>query len=101
MAIKAILQSIEGKREGEVTDPTCSLEAVWPCGNQEYPLLQYIDPYGNAIYNGLQMPEIRRELDILAEHAQSDVQRNILRRVHELAVRCQEKPHLFLRFRGD
>ena len=101
MAIKVILQTIDGKKGDEIVDPDYSLATTWPFGDQSFPLLQYIDPYGNTVFNGLQMPEVRKELDLLIDKAPSDEQRATLRRIHELAVSCQKQPHMFLRFRGD
>jgi hypothetical protein len=101
MAIDAILQNINGQREAEVVDSNYSLAHIWPIGDQSFPLLQYIDPYGNTVFNGLQMPEVQRELEILVGKASTDEQKDTLRRIRELAVRCQKQPHMFLRFSGD
>jgi hypothetical protein len=101
MAIQAILQTIDGKKRDEVVDAGYSLAAIWPCGDQSFPLLQYIDPYGNAVFNGLQMAAVRKELDVLVERVSSDEQRNVLHRIRQLTESCQKEPHLFLRFRGD
>jgi hypothetical protein len=101
MAIKAILQTIDNKKGDEVADPSYCLGAIWPIADQSFPLLQYIDPYGNTVFNGLQMPEVQKELDLLIGKASSDEQRSILHRIRELAVNCQKQPHMLLRFRGD
>ena len=101
MAIKVILQSIDGNKQDQVGDPDYCLALVWPSGDPSFPLLQYIDPYGNTVFNGLQMPEVQKELKRLIGMASSDDQRNILQRICELAAKCQERPHMFLRFRGD
>jgi hypothetical protein len=101
MAIKAILQTIDNKKGDEVADPNYCLGAIWPIADQSFPLLQYIDPYGNTVFNGLQMPEVQKELDLLIGKASTDEQRSILRGIRELAVNCQKQPHMFLRFRGD
>jgi len=31
-------------------------------GNPSFPLLQYVDPYGNVIFNKLQMPDLLAEI---------------------------------------
>ncbi len=82
MAIDAILQNIAGRREAEVVGRNYSLAHIWPVGDQSFPLLQYI---GNTVSNGLQMPEVRKELDILVGKAQSGEQKDILHRIRELA----------------
>jgi hypothetical protein len=101
VAIKAILQTVDGKKANQVVDSRYSLASIWPVGDQSFPLLQYIDPYGNTMFNGLQMPEVQRELDILVGKASSDEQKDILCQIRELAVSCQKQPHMFLRFNGD
>jgi hypothetical protein len=101
MGIKVILQTAAGKKVGEVLDPDYSLAEVWPVGNRSFSLLQYIDPYGNAIFNGLQMPEVQKELDALMTRASNDEQRETLLRIRHLAELCHERPHMLLRFRGD
>ncbi len=101
MAIKAILQNIDGKKSDEVVDPNYSLAAIWPLADQSFPLLQYIDPYSNTMFNGLQMPEVQKELDLLIGKVSNDEPRNTLQRIRELAVTCRNQPHMFLRFRGD
>jgi hypothetical protein len=101
MAIDTVLQDINGKRKAEVLDFNYCLAHLWPAGNPSFPLLQYVDPYGDAVFNGPQMPEVQRELDILLGKAVSDEQKDILCRIRELAVKCQKQPDMFLRFMGD
>lgn len=101
MAITAILQSVDGKKHAEVLDQDYLLAKVWPVGDKSFALLQYIDPYGNAIFNGAQMSEVQKELQVLLEKAPMDDQKRILRRVGALAETCRQHPHFFLRFRGD
>jgi hypothetical protein len=101
MAINVYLQNLKGEKEDQVFDLHNSLARLWPISDPSFPLLQYIDPYGNVIFNGMQMPEVRKELELLVEKSSSDEQKTVLRRIHDLAVRCQDHPHKFLRFRGD
>jgi hypothetical protein len=82
-------------------DSHYSLASIWPFGDQSFSFLQYVDPYGNTVFNGLQMPEVQKELELLIGKASSDEQRATLGRVRDLAVNCQKKPHMFLRFRED
>ena len=101
MGIKIILQTVDGKREDEVVDSDYSLAKVWPVEDPSFSLLQYIDPYGNAIFNRQQMRELQKELEILITRASTDEQKDVIRRIVALATKCQQHPHLFLRFRGD
>ncbi|HZZ16339.1 MAG TPA: hypothetical protein VFE08_10295 [Candidatus Sulfotelmatobacter sp.] len=64
-------------------------------------MLRYIAPYGNTIFNGEQMYPVMEELDRLAEQASTEDEREILSRIGELAVKCRDQPHHYLRFLGD
>ena len=55
MPIKVVLQDIRGCAIDQVLDPNCLLQRIWPIEDGSFPLLQYIDPYGNTIFNQVQM----------------------------------------------
>jgi hypothetical protein len=102
MSITAILQgAAEGKRLAAAPDPDYCLAKLWPVRDPSFPLLQYIDPYGHAVFNGLQMPQILRELDVLISQASTTEQRDVLGSIRELAVTCQNRPQRLLHFWGD
>jgi capsid portal protein len=101
MSINSILQDIAGNKEDEVVDVNYSLAEVWPVGDSSFPLLQYVDAYGNTIFNRAQLPEVKRELDLLASRVSTDEQKRLLLRISELATKGMERPHKFLRFSGD
>jgi hypothetical protein len=101
MAVNVFLQSVRGDKYGEAIDPYYSMAKAWPISDPSFPLLQYIDPYGNVIFNGGQMPEVKLELQVLLERATNDEQKALLIHIGDLAERCHREPHLFLRFAGD
>lgn len=101
MAIKVILQTVDGKKEDEILDPEYLLAEIWPVGDSAFPLLRYVDPYGNTIFNRQQMQEVEEELSILIQKVSSDKQREILLRIQAIAEKCKKHPHWLLRFRGD
>jgi hypothetical protein len=61
MPINIVLQTIQGNVLGQLLDPYNDLAQVWPVGKESFPLLQYIDPYGNTIFNQKQMPQVLKE----------------------------------------
>jgi hypothetical protein len=71
-------------------------EAGGPLG-----LAQFIDPYGNTVFNSLQMPTFLADLRRLLEEAHSEDDKNVLRGVEKLALQCREGIHLYLWFYGD
>jgi hypothetical protein len=101
MPINAVLQSERGEALESVIDFHGDLASIWPVEDASYPLLQYIDPYGNTIFNRYQMVQLIRELQLLIVKSQSDEQKVLLHRIEELAIRCRDKLHLYLKFNGD
>jgi hypothetical protein len=55
MPIFVVLQTIEGKRLDEASPASSVLNRLLPFGDVSFPLLGFIDPYGNTIFNGTQM----------------------------------------------
>jgi len=77
------------------------LDRILPIGDESYPLLRYVDEYGDTIFNGRQMPQFLKEWDLIMDRAKSQDERESLLQVRRLAEECQKHPHLFLRFIGD
>jgi hypothetical protein len=100
MPIKAILQNIDGtNRIGSVVDPYGGLNRCLPLGDQSFPLLQFVDPYGNAVFNHLQMPQLLEELQLLRSRCPDQELQSLLEKIRDLAEQCTH--HLYLRFVGD
>ena len=101
MTIAIFLQNIHGVKRAEALDPDYSLAHLWPIEDSSFPLLQYIDPYGNAVFNRAQMPQIIKELETLRAKATSEKQKRVITEIIDLAATCRDRPHTFLNFRGD
>ncbi len=100
MPIAVYFQNIDGtQRYGVMADGYRDLR--WPIGDASFPLLQYVDPYGDAVFKRAQMPEVLRELDVLMNRCSDEHSKALLRQVQELAKGCQDSPHTYLRFVGD
>lgn len=63
--------------------------------------LQYIDPYGDTVFNALQAPVLRREIELLQGKAQSDEECEVLDNLLSLIDDAQKEPHRYLRLVGD
>jgi hypothetical protein len=66
-----------------------------------YPLIKYIDMYGDTIFNRLQMTDFLagwRQLRALASNPEEAA---LLDEVERLATTCQEIPGHYLKFYGD
>ena len=101
MPLKVALQTIRNVSRREVLPPRALLNRILPIGDESYPLLQYVDEYGNTIFNGRQMRQFLKEWDLLMSRAESQDERESLLQIRRLAEECEEHPHLFLRFIGD
>lgn len=66
--------------------------------NGNFKLLHYIDPYGDTYFNQVQMSDFLADWDSLQPEG---VERQQWTVVRDMAVRCQNEPHLYLRFIGD
>jgi hypothetical protein len=101
MPIKVTLQTIDGKKLKELVPTGALLNRLLPMGDARFPILRYVDPYSNTIFNGAQMYPLIEELDQLIKGAASDEDESILARLRELAVDCRNRPQTYLRFIGD
>ncbi len=102
MPIKVILQDIHGtQRLKSVIDLEGKLNKLLPIEDTSYPLLQYVDPYGNAVFSPSQMPQVIKELEQLSSRCSDERSRDLLEEVVNLALECQGSRHLYLRFVGD
>jgi len=101
MSIDVVLERERGEAMDRVIDRYSDLASIWPIEDASFPLLQFLDQYGNTIFNRNQMAQVLRELKSLAEKSETDEQKVLLHRIEELAIRCRDSFHLYLRFRGD
>lgn len=100
MAMTIVLQDERGTRIERVDDPTnalasCLLGAGMQCG-----CLRYIDPYGDTVFNRLQLEDVLRELEALSATAPTEGHA-LLDQVAGLARRGLAEPHRYLKFIGD
>jgi hypothetical protein len=63
--------------------------------------IETIDPYGDTVFNRMQIPKFLEEWMILSSEASTDIERRTMDDVRALAEFCLEKPHRYLRFCGD
>lgn len=64
----------------------------------DFRLLRYVDPYGDTYFNQRQMADFLVDWNALKP---TDDQREQWILVRDMAVKCQQEPHLYLRFIGD
>jgi hypothetical protein len=70
-------------------------------GGQKQPLLGGIDPYGDTVFNGIQMYRFLREWLEVSAKTSTPEERALVSKIEELAHRCRDEVHLYIRFVGD
>ena len=102
MPLSVVLQGIDRTRRFDEAFPSNTLlEDLLPFGDVSYPMLGFIDPYGNTLFNGLQMRLFIPEWDRVMRNATDKADVEFLSKVRQMAERCMKNPHIFLRFVGD
>ena len=101
MAMEIVLEDQSGAVIDQVLDPHGDLGPIWPFDDTAFPLLHCLDPYGDTVFNGRQMVQVLRELELMIGRAGRDRQRILIGRVKVLAQRCRDSPRRYLRFAGD
>jgi len=103
MPLTVVLQNLKGERRFDQAVPlNAALDRVLPVfEDASFPLLRFIDLYGDTIFNGNQMHGFLPEWDRLIHGVGDEDDRKFLLRVREMAEKCKKEPHTFLRFIGD
>jgi hypothetical protein len=91
-----------GEQESVVLDPRALMPALLSrCRDRQWRLIQYIDPYGNTVFNQLQIPELLDELNALRAFAGSEDEQTFLGAVIDLIEGTKNQVHTYVRFFGD
>ena len=102
MGLTIQLEAEGGRVLDTIEDPKNVLRGVLPGPDaEEFPYVRYVDPYGDTIFNRLQMSLFLREWDMLARRASSAEAEALVGKVRRLAERCAREEHCYLRFIGD
>ncbi len=64
-------------------------------------LIRCIDPYGDTVFNCLQMPKFLVEWSLVEAYATTPEEKTLVHGVRRLAERCAKGHHEYLKFVGD
>ena len=70
-------------------------------GDNSYPLLSGIAPFGKTVFNQQQMEAFLREWDRVKERAKDDSQLEAWQKIKDMAETCRADRDLYLRFVGN
>jgi hypothetical protein len=102
MPLSVVLQGIDRTRRLDQAFPSKTpLEHLLPFGDFSFPMLGFIDPYGDTLFSGVQMQLFIPEWDRVMQNVTDRDDVEFLSKVRQMAKRCMKHPHTFLRFVGD
>ena len=102
MAITIRAETARGDLVEDVADPEARLPRLLALADDDsFCCLRFIDPYGDTIFNGLQMPMLIAELRRLEDRVCDPDDVALLAKLRQAAKRCETGSHLFLKFYGD
>lgn len=102
MGLYIVLVTELGEELGAVSEPAWMFEPfLRPLADTSFQCFRFIDRYGLTIFNGLQIPTFLSELERVRVNAHTDAEQDLLNAIKDLAVRCREEPHRYLKFIGD
>ncbi len=100
--MQVALETERGEQLEVIVDWDCILDRALPsCYDESYPFLRHIDPYGDTVFNRLQMDSFLAEWKRLGETLQAAEERDLLGEIERLANQCQRQPHSYLKFYGE
>ncbi|MGI8836494.1 MAG: hypothetical protein ACR2H4_07625 [Pyrinomonadaceae bacterium] len=102
MGLRLVLETERGEPIESVEDPKNLLHRLLPSAeDRSFQLLRFIDWYGNTVFNELQIDTFLVEWERLKQAVQAKEESALLNNIEDLARRCKEEPHLYLKFYGD
>lgn len=102
MALIVNLRSGKGETIARVEPGASGEQLVETSADRaDYPLLRWVDPYSDTIFNQLQMRGLIPELERMERETPEGQHRDFISAVIRLAEQCATLPHHQLVFIGD
>lgn len=86
---------------GEQSDWIILHQVIPSRDEPEFPLLRGIDPFGNTVFNHLQMNTFLEEWERIRDRARDEAQKAGWQKVKDMAEKCRDDRDLYLRFVGN
>jgi hypothetical protein len=97
--IRVVVQDENGDKLSQGIDAPNSL--LSRPNDLRFTCLRFVDPYGDTIFNRVQLEPLREDIRFLRETCQSTEHEVVLRGIESLIGQCQAEPHLYLKLIGD
>jgi len=108
MGVNAVLRSEAGEQIRNLVDPSGGtfdaagdFDRVLSRHDSDLVLLKYVDPYGDTVFNKLQMLDLLADIDVLRGDDLQPAEERGLARLQGIAERCRDEVHLYVWFLGD
>ena len=101
MGLEIVLQTESGAKIDSVADPNYLGKLLPPIHDERHSLLGGIDPYGDTVFNGIQIRRFLLEWEAVSSNAVTTEERELVSKIEGLALRCRDEVHLYIRFVGD
>jgi len=102
MGIDVRLEDEDGNEEKVILDPNFKIEKLLPeLKDTSSCCLRFVDPYGDTMFNSLQMPTFISELENAIDKVVDPESKEIGREILKLAKICKTDQHQYLKFYGD
>jgi len=103
MAYVIRVESERGEvRSPEVSDQEFALNLLLPrLSDHSFACLRFIDPYGQTVFNRMQIATFLEEVGRIRQTEQSPEALRLLDSIDLLAIQVRDGVHLYLKFYGD
>lgn len=102
MGIDLRWQDERGKQLAELLDENALVESFLPNFEaQDFPCLRFVDPYGDTVFNQIQIPELVSELERLSQQKHKPETQRHLEAVLEFVRQAVGQVHTYIGFYGD
>lgn len=103
MGIDLLWEEENGTELARLDDPQCLLKEFLPSESAalEFACLRFVDPYGDTIFNSLQLPILLQELRALVSTPMEQPVAEHLGKAIALVANAQDHIHTYVRFVGD
>jgi hypothetical protein len=101
MGLCIALETDDGHELITVADDKNILHRLLPAAGSSNAMLASVDWYGDTVFNNLQMRQFLPEWADLTSRAATPEEEQFLMKVKDMALRCRDEVHLYLRFIGD
>ena len=102
MGLIVVLETENGEPVQKVEDPTNILHRILPpIGDSNFQCLNYIDRYGDTVFNHLQADQFLKEWNSRKTQVNTPEEMAVFKEIEDLALRLKKELHLYLKFYGD